>query len=93
MIQNIIQNVVLSQQVIKLNNTFQFDLEKSKEDVDLKQWIAYCNFHLGDYNNAMLIYKNLSENERPKYVFINLACCYFYLGMYPEAEEVLYEYI
>lgn len=69
---------------------FQFDLEKSKEDINLEQWIAYCYFHLGDYNNAMLIYKSLSESSRPKYVFVNLACCYFYLGMYSEAEEVTY---
>lgn len=59
--------------------------------MDLKQWLAYCYFHLGDYNNAMLIYKNLSENIRPKHVFVNLACCYFYLGMYPEAEEVMFK--
>jgi len=58
--------------------------------VDLEQWLAYCYFHLGDYNNAMLIYKNLNESARSKYVYANLACCYFYLGMYPEAEEVKY---
>ncbi|XP_050440578.1 intraflagellar transport protein 56 [Adelges cooleyi] len=66
-----------------------FDLEKSKEDVELEQWVAYCYFHLGDYKNAMNIYKKLSENSKPKHVFVNLACCYFYLGMYPEADEVL----
>ncbi|XP_022162048.1 intraflagellar transport protein 56 isoform X1 [Myzus persicae] len=66
-----------------------FDIEKSKEDVELELWIAYCYFHLGDYNNAMLIYKNHTKNSGVKHLFVNLACCYFYLGMYPEAEDVL----
>ncbi|XP_050055193.1 intraflagellar transport protein 56 isoform X2 [Aphis gossypii] len=66
-----------------------FDIEKSKQDVELELWLAYCYFHLGDYNNAMLIYKNHSKNSGIKHLFVNLACCYFYLGMYPEAEEVL----
>lgn len=60
--------------------------------MDLELWIAYCYFHLGDYNNAMLIYKKISEHSQPKHVFANLASCYFYLGMYPEAEEVIIFY-
>jgi len=57
--------------------------------VELELWLAYCYFHLGDYNNAMLIYKNHTKNSGIKHLFVNLACCYFYLGMYPEAEEVI----
>ncbi|XP_022162049.1 intraflagellar transport protein 56 isoform X2 [Myzus persicae] len=37
----------------------------------------------------MLIYKNHTKNSGVKHLFVNLACCYFYLGMYPEAEDVL----
>lgn len=58
--------------------------------MDLELWLAYCYFHLGDYNNAMIIYQNLIKNSVTKHLFVNLACCYFYLGMYPEAEEVMY---
>ncbi|XP_050525435.1 intraflagellar transport protein 56 isoform X4 [Daktulosphaira vitifoliae] len=66
-----------------------FDLEKNKDDIELEQWIAYCYFHLGDYKNAMFIYKKLSEQIKTKQILANLSCCYFYLGMYPEADEVL----
>lgn len=52
-------------------------------------WIGYCSFHLGDYKKAMSVYEALSHNKNPpEDVPVNLACCYFYLGMYPEAERV-----
>jgi intraflagellar transport protein 56 len=52
-------------------------------------WIGYCSFHLGDYKKAMSMYEALSHNKNaPEDVPVNLACCYFYLGMYPEAERV-----
>ncbi|KAK7068732.1 Intraflagellar transport protein 56 [Halocaridina rubra] len=52
-------------------------------------WIGYCAFHLGDYKRALVEYENLTKkhkNPNPDN-WISLACCYFYLGMYPEAEE------
>jgi intraflagellar transport protein 56 len=52
-------------------------------------WIGYCAFHLGDYKKAMSVYEALSHNKNPpEGVPVNLACCYFYLGMYPEADKV-----
>ncbi|ROT73119.1 intraflagellar transport protein 56 [Penaeus vannamei] len=55
------------------------------------QWIGYCAFHLGDYKRALLEFQNLTVNNKSGNVkpenWIGLACCYFYLGMYPEAEE------
>ncbi|XP_071537126.1 intraflagellar transport protein 56 isoform X2 [Panulirus ornatus] len=53
------------------------------------QWIGYCAFHLGDYKRALLEFEKLTvhhKNPAPEN-WISLACCYFYLGMYPEAEE------
>ena len=62
--------------------------------VDL--WLGYCAFHMGDYKRAMLEYEALTHAKTPpkvksedfhceryfQSVWINLACCYFYLGMY-----------
>jgi intraflagellar transport protein 56 len=57
---------------------------------DTALWLAYCWFHNGDYARARKEYESLSEGEscHPD-VWSNLACCYFMLGMYPEAETVI----
>ncbi|XP_043280848.1 intraflagellar transport protein 56 [Venturia canescens] len=61
-------------------------------------WIAYCAFHLGDYKRATSVYENHRKKETEQKgqasesnesIPVNLACCYFFLGMYPEAREVL----
>lgn len=57
------------------------------DDVDM--WLGYCAFHLGDYKRAMLEYEALTHSKSPpKSVWINLAVCYFYLGMYKESEKM-----
>ncbi|XP_064640479.1 intraflagellar transport protein 56-like isoform X6 [Lineus longissimus] len=59
---------------------------KGNDETDL--WIAYCAFHLGDYKRAMEEYERLTRRDgcHPD-VWTNLGCCYFFLGMYPEADE------
>lgn len=53
-------------------------------------WMGYCAFHLGDYKRAATIYENLRKKDYvPPDVSTNLACCYFYLGMYPESQKIL----
>ncbi|XP_017888054.1 intraflagellar transport protein 56 [Ceratina calcarata] len=55
-------------------------------------WMGYCAFHLGDYKRATGIYENLKKREQtPPDLPTNLACCYFYLGMYPESQKLLEE--
>ncbi|XP_069684977.1 intraflagellar transport protein 56 [Periplaneta americana] len=62
----------------------------SKGNAETEMWIGYCAFHLGDYKKAMSVYEALSHSKNPpEDVPVNLACCYFYLGMYPEAERTL----
>ncbi|XP_072129118.1 intraflagellar transport protein 56 [Mobula birostris] len=58
-----------------------------KED-DIDMWMGYCAFHLGDYRRAMEEYEALTKNEdvNPD-VWVNLACTFFFLGMYKGAEE------
>ncbi|XP_021348035.1 intraflagellar transport protein 56-like isoform X3 [Mizuhopecten yessoensis] len=59
---------------------------KGNEETDL--WIAYCAFHLGDYKRAMEEYERMTKHDgcHPD-VWINLACCYFFLGMYSESDK------
>ncbi|XP_033630957.1 intraflagellar transport protein 56-like isoform X1 [Asterias rubens] len=58
---------------------------KGSDETDM--WLAYCTFHLGDYKTSMDEYEKMSKRDvvNPD-VWANLGCCYFFLGMYPEAE-------
>ena len=69
---------------------FQRNSGQGNEQTDL--WIGYCAFHVGDYKRALMEYEALlnskaSSGSINKIVSICLACTYFYLGMYQEAEK------
>ena len=65
---------------------FQRNSGQGTDQTDL--WIGYCAFHVGDYKRALLEYEALaSKGGGSKEVHICLACTYFYLGMYQEAEK------
>nr|XP_012230243.1 PREDICTED: intraflagellar transport protein 56 isoform X3 [Linepithema humile] len=58
--------------------------------LEMDLWMGYCAFHLGDYKRAATVYENLKKKDYvPSDVLTNLACCYFYLGMYPESQKIL----
>ena len=75
-------------------NIFLYQFQKNSETADelADEWLGYCAFHLGDYKLAMQQFELLTKKQKkPKPEnWLNLACCYFFLGMYPEAEEVSY---
>ncbi|XP_023360679.1 intraflagellar transport protein 56 isoform X4 [Sarcophilus harrisii] len=64
---------------------FKRHVGEQEEDADL--WIGYCAFHLGDYKRALEEYESVTKEEgcNPE-VWVNLACTYFFLGMYKQAE-------
>jgi len=68
----------------------EFTRNAGKNSEDIALWIAYCAFHLGDYKKAMEEYQVLYKKEdfHPD-IYQNLACCYFMMGMYKEASEML----
>ncbi|CAD5118878.1 DgyrCDS7551 [Dimorphilus gyrociliatus] len=55
---------------------------------DYDAWIAYCAFHLGDFKKSMDCYEKILKRDgsNPE-VWLWLACTYFMLGMYPDADE------
>ncbi|KAL0129426.1 hypothetical protein PUN28_001595 [Cardiocondyla obscurior] len=62
------------------------------DSLETDLWMGYCAFHLGDYKRAATIYENLRKKDyTPQDISTNLACCYFYLGMYPESQKILEE--
>uniref|UniRef100_A0A8C5Q178 Intraflagellar transport protein 56 n=1 Tax=Leptobrachium leishanense TaxID=445787 RepID=A0A8C5Q178_9ANUR len=62
---------------------FKRQVGEREEDTDM--CLGYCSFHLGDYKKSLEV-NILIEGCNPD-VWVNLACSYFFLGMYKEAEE------
>ncbi|XP_066118513.1 intraflagellar transport protein 56 isoform X1 [Saccopteryx bilineata] len=65
----------------------EFKRHVGEQEEDTNLWIGYCAFHLGDYKRALEEYENATkeENCNPE-VWVNLACTYFFLGMYKQSE-------
>lgn len=66
-------------------------MQLQEYDVNIELWIAYCAFHLGDYQKALEIYNRIlkTTSDDDKNLVANAACCYFYLGMYEESKDML----
>ncbi|KAH8420897.1 hypothetical protein KR222_008665, partial [Zaprionus bogoriensis] len=65
--------------------------ENAQQQRQIDQWIAYCNFHLGDYQQALNQYQEIrrSQSEREPQLELNVAVCMFYLGLYEEAQQLM----
>lgn len=64
-------------------------VKKSDDDpIKSKEWLAYCHFHAGQYEQACAVYKALLAGVDPDPSYqVQLAACYFYMGKYELAEE------
>lgn len=69
----------------------EFNRNHGKSDDMTDLWIAYTAFHLGDYKRAMEEYEALTQKGGATGdVYSFLACCYFFLGMYKQADEAVH---
>nr|CAG4639113.1 EOG090X04LA [Daphnia magna] len=59
---------------------YQKQNENASSETDL--WLVYCEFHRGNYKQALLQYETMNNS-------LYAACCYFYLGMYQESRELV----
>lgn len=66
---------------------------KDYDDIDenaKELWMAYCNFHLGDYKTALEEYEKIYEKHSDvKDIALNIGVCMFYLGMYEDAQKMI----
>ena len=70
--------------VLKLSKDYDDEDEQHKS-----YWLAYCDFHLGDYKNCLDQYLKLYSASQSKDVALNIAVSMFYLGMYEEAQKMI----
>mmetsp|Transcript_18052 Transcript_18052/g.36730 ORF Transcript_18052/g.36730 Transcript_18052/m.36730 type:complete len:561 (+) Transcript_18052:90-1772(+) len=68
--------------------------ENESDEVQTLMWIGFCAFHLGKYERAQEVYTDLMSGDYgkcPEEVPLYLACVYYYMQMYPEAQEAANE--
>ncbi|KAK2949413.1 putative Intraflagellar transport protein 56 [Blattamonas nauphoetae] len=52
----------------------------------IKHWMAYCNYHLGKYEEACDLYRELLNSEREPSYYLDIACCEVMMGNIRDAE-------
>eukprot|EP00519_Triparma_laevis_P002247 CAMPEP_0182499744 /NCGR_PEP_ID=MMETSP1321-20130603/7927_1 /TAXON_ID=91990 /ORGANISM="Bolidomonas sp., Strain RCC1657" /LENGTH=556 /DNA_ID=CAMNT_0024703985 /DNA_START=70 /DNA_END=1736 /DNA_ORIENTATION=- len=70
------------------------DDEETEGEVQTLMWIGYCAFHLGKYERAQEVYTELmtgNHGKCPPEVPLYLACVYYYMQMYSEAQDAAAE--
>jgi intraflagellar transport protein 56 len=68
----------------------EFEQANGSTDDKTQEWIAYCAFHLGEHQKSLDIYKELLRNpDCDPTFYAYAACCFFYMGMYPDSREAL----
>ena len=72
-----------------------FQRNSGKGSPNVSLWLAYCAFHAGEYKRSMQEYEAMRDEGMKGWspaatrdTLMNLACCYFYLGMYSESDKV-----
>ncbi|ORY39782.1 hypothetical protein LY90DRAFT_41209 [Neocallimastix californiae] len=71
-----------------INNFSNFSDNDLINENTIDLWIGYSAFHLGDYKKAMEIYLNMTKNPNcDPLIYLYLGCCYFFLGLYEEADK------
>uniref|UniRef100_A0A1A9W486 Intraflagellar transport protein 56 n=1 Tax=Glossina brevipalpis TaxID=37001 RepID=A0A1A9W486_9MUSC len=69
---------------------FTLDSEDQDKQIIIEQWLAFCYFHLGDYQQALEQYQKIQRLEpATNGLNLNKAVCMFYLGMYEEAQNLI----
>lgn len=66
------------------------DVVAEKHSTEQSEALAFCHFHLGNYQKAMAIYSDLYENVSSDPIYhLFTACCLFHLGQYEKCIKFL----
>lgn len=68
--------------ILKLSKDYDEEDDKGKA-----LWMAYCDFHLGDYTNCLTQYEKIYDATQSKDIALNIGVCMFYLGIYEESQK------
>ncbi|CAG9093505.1 unnamed protein product [Plutella xylostella] len=88
-----LEDFILKRDYIGALTLLEFLKNDGNKDIWLEVWAAWCWFHLGEYRSALDAYLRVQgraeeEARVADHLPIDIAVCYFYLGMYKESQEM-----
>jgi len=64
--------------------------DREANNTEQMEQLAYCHFHLANYDKAMAIYTDLYEHESSDPIYnLFAACCLFHLGKYEKCSALV----
>ncbi|XP_028043871.1 intraflagellar transport protein 56 isoform X2 [Bombyx mandarina] len=87
-----LEDFLLKRDYVGALTMLEFLKHEGNKDVWCDVWSAWCWFHLGDYQRAADAYVKVREHNKideriADNIEMDIAVCYFYLGMYKESQE------
>ncbi|KAJ3188291.1 Intraflagellar transport protein 56 [Gaertneriomyces sp. JEL0708] len=83
-----LEDFILNRDFTGAITLLEFNAAAGKIDQTQLAWLAYSAFHMSDYLKAMQTYQAMLQDPKcDPVISLYLACCYFFLGMYGEADE------
>ncbi|CAH0719555.1 unnamed protein product, partial [Brenthis ino] len=91
-----LEDFLLKRDYIGAITMLEFLKHEGNTEVWVAVWTAWCWFHLGEYKKALHEYLEIKSRDKldPKVadnIALDLAVCYFYLGMYQESQDAVEE--
>ncbi|XP_072932176.1 intraflagellar transport protein 56 isoform X2 [Epargyreus clarus] len=87
-----LEDFLLKRDYVGALTMLEFLKHEGNTDVWVCVWAAWCRFHLGEYRAALDGYlaaraRDQLDSRVADNIALDLAVCYFYLGMYTESQE------
>ncbi|CAB3253749.1 unnamed protein product [Arctia plantaginis] len=91
-----LEDFILKRDYLGALTLLEFLKHEGNTDVWADVWAAWCWFHLGEYRRALDAYLLVQSRDKldsrvADNIAMDLAVCYFYLGMYKESKEIVEE--
>ncbi|XP_041978697.1 intraflagellar transport protein 56 isoform X2 [Aricia agestis] len=89
-----LEDYLLKRDYVGALTMLEFLAADGSADVWVRVWTAWCWFHLAEYRRALDVYLEVKARETldsriGDTIDLDLAVCYFYLGMYAESQEAV----
>ncbi|XP_053607597.1 intraflagellar transport protein 56 isoform X2 [Plodia interpunctella] len=89
-----LEDFILKRDYVGGLTMLEFLKHEGNTEVWAEVWSAWCWFHLGDYRRALDAYQRVKTMDNLDTRILDnldmdLAVCYFYLGMYKESQEAI----
>lgn len=85
------EEFLVKRDYVGAKTVLKYSKDYDDDDEQLKSlWIAFCDFHLGDYKKCLDQYQSMdSKSARSDEISLNTGVVMFYLGMYEEAQKII----